>query len=84
MIKLIVCSAVAAAASLAASAQTFSQRTIDIGLLPDLMPGHNGCLSRDALTTHACEPLAALLRAIVPPPAEDRAVVSATAVLQLC
>jgi hypothetical protein len=65
-------------------AQTFSRRTIDTSLLPDLVPGHNSCLDRDALTTHACQPVAALLQSIVPPPTTERAVVSAADVLQLC
>jgi hypothetical protein len=61
-----------------------SQRTIDISLLPDLVPGHNSCLDRAALTTHACQPVAALLQSIVPAPTTERAVVSAADVLQLC
>jgi hypothetical protein len=67
-----------------ADAQTFSKQTIDTSLLPDLMPGRNSCLDRAALASHMCEPVAALVRAIEPPPAADRAVVSAADVLQLC
>ena len=36
------------------------------------------------LSTHACEPVAALLRAIKPAPDGDKAVISTAAVLQLC
>jgi hypothetical protein len=65
-------------------AQTFSQRTIDTSLLPDLVPGRNSCLNRDVLATHVCQPVAALVQSIVPPPTTERAVISAADVLQLC
>jgi hypothetical protein len=85
MIKLIIMgSAVAVGIALSASAQTFSERTIDTAILPDLMPGKNSCLEPGALSTHACEPVAALLKAIKPAPAGDRAVISTADVLQLC
>jgi hypothetical protein len=64
------------------SAQTFSKATIDTSLLPDLL--NNDCLKRDAITTHVCEPIAAMLKAIVPAPTGDHAVISTTDVIQLC
>lgn len=64
--------------------QTFSHRTIDTSLLPDLMPGQNVCLDRKMLGTHVCEPVAALVQSIQPPPPGERAVLLASDVLQLC
>ncbi len=84
MTKLIVSLAALAALAFSATAQTFSQSTIDTALLPDLVPGRNICLDRAELATPVCEPIAALFRAIKPPPPTDRAVVSAAAVMQLC
>ena len=84
MIRHVAAVVVAAGIAVCAGAQTFSPQTIDTGLLPDLVPGHNACLDRDMLATHACQPVATLLRAIEPPPAGDRAVVSTADVLQLC
>ena len=73
----------ALAVSVTANAQSFSQRSIDTAILPDLMPGKNACLEPGALVTHACEPVAALLQSIKPAPG-DRAVISTADVLQLC
>jgi hypothetical protein len=84
MIKSAVIIGVLMAASVAVNAQSFSQRTIDTAILPDLMPGKNSCLEPGALSTHACEPVAALLQSIKPAPQGDRAVISTADVLQLC
>jgi hypothetical protein len=72
------------ALSVSANAQSFSQRTIDTAILPDLIPGENSCLEPGALSARACEPVAALLQSIKPVPAGDRAVISTADVLQLC
>lgn len=84
MIKVLIVVGVLATASFAASAQTFSQHTIDTAILPDLVPGKNACLEPNMLSTHVCEPVAALLRAIKPVPSGDKAVISTADVLQLC
>jgi hypothetical protein len=84
MLKSVVIIGALAAASAPANAQSFSQRTIDTAILPDLMPGKNACLAPGALTTRACEPVAALLQSIRPAPPGDRAVISTADVLQLC
>lgn len=84
MIKHVAVVAAVLGVALSANAQGFSQQTVDTGILPNLMPGHNACLDRGTLGSHMCEPVAALLRAVEPPPAGDRPVISAAAVLQLC
>jgi hypothetical protein len=84
MIKLLIVAGILAATSVPVNAQTFSQRSIDSAILPDLAPGKNACLEPNMLSTHACEPVAALLRAIKPAPAGDKAVISTADVLQLC
>jgi len=71
------------ALSVSANAQSFSQRTVDTAILPDLIPGENSGLEPGALSARACEPVAALLQSIRPAPAGDRAVISTADVLQL-
>ena len=83
MIKLLIIVGALAAASFAAAAQTFSRHTVDTATLPDLVPGKNACLEPNMLSTHVCEPVVALLRAIQPAPAGEKAVISTADVLQL-
>ena len=71
-IKVVALCALMTGVAFSVEAQTFStQEEIDTALLPDLAPGHNSCLDRYALATHACQPVAALARPIVPPPSTD-------------
>lgn len=84
MTKLIAVFVLTVGLALSAEAQTFSKRTIDTSLLPNLVPGRNSCLEPGALGTRACEPVLALLQSVVPPPSTERAVLSAADVLQLC
>jgi hypothetical protein len=84
MLKSLVIAGALAAACASAIAQSFSQRSIDTAILPDLIPGKNACLDPGALATHACEPVAAIVRSIKPAARGDRSVISTTDVLQLC
>lgn len=82
--RMISIAALAVAGVSAANAQTFSKQMIDTNGLADFQPGSNACTDPDALQSHACQPWLPLIKAIEPPPASERAVVSAAAVLQLC
>lgn len=85
MLKTLATGTLIFAAATAAHGQTFSKTTIDTsGLEYFAMPGHGGCLDKNFINTHACEPTAALLKAIVPAPPADHAVISTRDVLQLC
>jgi hypothetical protein len=73
MLKTLATATLIFAAATAAHGQTFSKTTIDTsGLEYFAMPGHGGCLDKNFINTHACEPTAALLKAIVPAPPADR------------